>query len=350
MSTRYLFLCPDRTSASGGIAVIYDMVALLNRMGYEAVAVHNSPAAGYPDYSQPVPACYTRRIWQTYWRHMGPRGKLRMAHERLAARGSRLQPLDLRPNDVIVAPEFQLAEAIDAFRGWPLVTLVQNPFGLMLSHQRALQRGDDPRNHVSFWLGMSEVCRSHMAMLNCTPSAFFPVTMKPHEFPFQDGKQPLITYMPRKRPWEATIIADALERRGKVPGYRIEALDNIPRAEVAAMLARSRIFISLLQNESLGFPAAEAMASGCIVVGFDGLGGAEFFDSTTGMPVTEGDVAGVVEAVERTVAEYDQDPARLDTMRKRASELVNRRYSTEAFETGVLGAWASLETAISGGR
>ena len=78
--------------------------------------------------------------------------------------------------------------------------------------------------------------------------------------------------MPRKRPWEAAIISEALIRRKNILDYRIEALENMPRSEVANKLADSRIFISLLQHEALGFPAAEAMAAGCIVIGFDGLG------------------------------------------------------------------------------
>lgn len=343
MSTRYLFLCPDINSASGGVAVIYDMVSLLNRAGYEAAVLHNSPSAGYPDYPHAVPAYYTRRLWRTHWRYAGLRGKLAMARKRFTARKARLRPLSIRPTDVIIVPEYLLAEAIEAFYSWPLVVFVQNPFALMRAYKKALQRGNDPSESISFWLGMSDVCRSHMTMLNCAPSAYFPVSMKPHEFPFKYEKQPLITYMPRKRLMEAEIIVEALERRGKVSGYRIEALDNISRAEVAAKLAHSLVFVSLLQHESLGFPAAEAMASGCVVVGFDGLGGAEFFDNTTGVPVTEGDVAGVVEAVEQVVREYEKDPVNLDALRKHASQVVNKRYSTDAFEAGAIAAWAKVD-------
>lgn len=343
MTRRYLFLCPDRTSASGGIAVIYDVVALLNKSGYSAAVVHNGPGAGYPDYPEPVPMFYTRTVWQTYWRHSGPKAKLKMARERVASMARQLQPLDLKSTDVIVAPEFQLAEAIEAFKGFPVVVFVQNPFALMMSYQRAVQRGMPPQSHVKYWLGIADVCRTHMSVLGLEPSAIFPVTMKPHEFPFQEKKQRLITYMPRKRPWEAAVISEALIRRNKILDYRIEALDNMPRSEVAAKLAESRFFISLLQLEALGFPAAEAMASGCIVIGFDGLGTAEYFDNTSGVPVTEGDVASVVESVERAVAEYETDPTRFDAMRSIASKRINERYSVEAFKSGVLDAWKKLD-------
>lgn len=343
MTRRYLFLCPDEKSASGGIAVIYDVVALLNKSGYRAAVIHNAPDSGYPDYPDPVPMFYTKNMQRVYWRHARPRARAKIVRDWLGSRRKKLELIDLRPTDVIVAPEFQVAEAIEAFDGMNIAVFVQNPFSLMTSCHRALERGFNPKTQVRFWFGIAEVCRSHLDVLGLEPSAIFPVTMKPHEFPFQAHKEKLITYMPRKRPWEAVLIAEALVRRNRLQGYRVEALENIPRAEVAVKLSQTRIFISLLKNEALGFPAAEAMAAGCIVIGFDGLGTAEYFDSDVGIPVTEGDIAGVVAAVEKAIAEYETDPSRLDMMRKKASERVNDRYSKNAFEAHAIEAWRILD-------
>jgi hypothetical protein len=343
MGRRYLFVCADRTSASGGAAVIYDMVHTLNQLGYEAAILHNGPYGSYADYPNPVPAFYTRKAWEIIWRQSRPMAKIRMAKERFFAKGVKIPPLDLRPTDIIVSPEFMLAEAIEAFQGFPILVFIQNPFGLMMSYHRAVQRGFSPQIAVKYWLGIADVCRSHMSILGLEPGAIFPVSMKPHEFPYREEKQKLITYMPRKRPWEAALIAEALNKRGNLRDYKVEALQNIPRLKVAERLAESRIFISLLHQEALGFPAAEAMATGSIVVGFDGLGTAEYFDESTGIPITEGDVASLVYAVEETIAEYEADPTRLDAMRKRASQLVNERYSVEAFESGVKEVWAKVD-------
>jgi hypothetical protein len=347
MTTRYLFLCPDSKSASGGIAVIYDVVSLLNGAGYDAAIVHNAPSAGYPDYPTPVPAFYTRRMRDVYWRYSGLKTKFRLMWERWTSGKRQLKPITFLPSDVIVAPEFQLAEAIEAFDGWPIVVFVQNPFSLMASYHRASQRGFVPQRSVKFWLGIADVCRTHLSILGLEPSAFFPVSMKPHEFPFQQEKQKLITYMPRKRPIEAMLISEALKRRGNLQGYQIEALDNIPRSAVAEKLKDSRIFISLLHQEALGFPAAEAMAAGCIVVGYDGLGTAEYFDSTVGVPVTEGDVAGLVEAIERIIAQYETNPAPFEAMRKKAAVRVTQLYSMIAFEDGLIKAWEQLHKSLT---
>lgn len=339
MDRRFLFLCPDEKSASGGIAVLYDTVVLLNKAGFNAAVLHNAPDAGYPDYPSQVPAFYSDVMQKVYWRYLGPRGRISKIREKFALRKKRLELVDLSSTDVIVTPEFQLAEAIEGFSGRPIAVFVQNPFSLMKSYHRALERGINPKKQVRFWFGIADVCQSHLSALGLGPSAIFPVTMKPHEFAFQTQKERLITYMPRKRPWEAALISEALIRRDRLLGYRVEALENMPRSEVAAKLGDARIFVSLLKDEALGFPAAEAMAAGCIVVGFDGLGTAEYFDDEVGVPVTEGDVAALITAVEQTVAEYEADPSRLDAMRRKASERVNNRYSVSAFETGVLDAW-----------
>jgi hypothetical protein len=348
MTRRYLFLCPDRTSASGGVAVIYDAVALLNRAGYEAAVLHNSPVAGYPDYPIDNPSFFTRKIHQAEWNWIGPQKKLRRITDRVTslARPHRLRPLDQRPTDVIVTPEFMMPEAISAFGAHPIVVFVQNPFSMMRAHDRAVARGLDPSGKVFFWLSIADVCGRHLEMLGARNVAYLPVSMKPEDFPFKPLKQDLITYMPRKRPWEARIIDRALRSRGKLGTYRLEALDGIPRTEVARKLGESRIFISLLRTEALGFPAAEAMASGAIVVGFDGLGCAEYFDNSTGIPVTEGDVAGVVTSVERVIADYAADPEPFDAMRARASQRVREKYSVEKFEQGIRNAWTRLAAAL----
>jgi Glycosyltransferase len=167
--------------------------------------------------------------------------------------------------------------------------------------------------------------------------------MKPEEFSFGAEKDDLITYMPRKRPVEAKLIVEALSGRGHVGGYRIEPLENLPRTEIAARLRRSRFFISLQKAESIGFPAAEAMAAGCIVVGYTGLGGREYFTDELGIPVTEDDTAGLVRALETAVAEYATDPMRLDAMRTRASAEINRRFSRAAFDEALRAVWKQID-------
>ncbi|RWR04650.1 glycosyltransferase family 1 protein [Paenirhodobacter populi] len=341
MPRRYLFLCPDRRTASGGIAVIYDTVVTLRRLGYDAAVVHNSANAGYPDYADAPQLFYTLE-WRKVWAsgigvRAGLRERCRLLIERF--RGGHLSRLDLRPSDVIVTPEYMLAETMGAFPEQEIGVFVQNPFSFQKAHAHALSQGNDIRKRAKWFIGVSGVCHDQFDLLGIREAHHLPVSMKPEEFPFGAEKDDLITYMPRKRPVEAKLIVEALSGRGHIGGYRIEPLENLPRAEIAARLRRSRFFISLQKAESIGFPAAEAMAAGCIVVGYTGLGGREYFTDELGIPVTEDDTAGLVRALEMAVAEYATDPTRLDDMRTRASAEINRRFSRVAFDEALRAVW-----------
>ncbi|WP_418024575.1 glycosyltransferase [Paracoccus sp. TD-10] len=347
MVRRYLFLCPDTQTASGGIAVIYDTVAALCRAGYDAAILHNSPAAGYLDHPDKPPRYYTYDYYIARQRLGldGKRARLMSPFMLLGQRfrGGPLEPLRPGADDILVIPEFMITAAMTAFPGSRLGVFVQNPFAFQEAHAEAMEKGLDIRERAEWFLGVSKICLDQFDLLNIETGYHLPVSMKPEDFPFREEKERLITYMPRKRSAEARQIVDVLERRGRLKGYRIEEIDNMPRLDVSDYLQRSQFFISLLRMESIGFPAAEAMAAGCIVVGYTGLGGREYFTPETGIPVTEDDTLGLVHALEATVAEYATAPARLDAIRRHASEVVNASYNSATFEAALLRIWRDLD-------
>ena len=342
---RYLFLCPDARTASGGIAVIYDTVKALVLAGHDAVVVHNSASAGYPDYEDAPPMVYTLACWKVRMPYIGRRARLKEYARRLTGKltNGPLSYLQLRSTDVVVAPELMLADALAAFPHQEVGIFVQNPFTFQKAYVAALSRGHDVRQKVKWYIGIANLCEDQFMLLDMARHYYIPVSMKPEEFPYRGQKEELITYMPRRRVDEAKIMAEALRRRGHVGGYSIEALDGLPREAVSEKMQRSRFFISLVKEEGLAFPVAEAMAAGCIVVGYTGLGARDYFTEETGIPVVEDDTAGLVRALEAAVEEYQTDPKRLDALRWHASEVVRQRYSRQAFEDALLDTWAQID-------
>jgi hypothetical protein len=341
-------LCPDKKTAAGGIAVIHHMAAELHEQGYDTAILHSDRSAGYPDGRAEVPVFASYDIRR---QAMKGHGLKRRTADRFRRAVNRLRGgLDLlhpTPDDVIVVPEMRMAEALATFPQNRKVLISQNPFSHMRSHARALEAQADPASCFVHTIGISELCVSVCDLLGHSPLGYVPVTMWPERFPFREDKEKRIAFMPRKRRDEAAVITAALEARGKLRGYQLDPIDSAPLSEVAARMARARIFISLQSREGLGFPAAEAMATGCIVVGYTGLGGDEYFDTTTGIPVPEGDTAALVRAVEDAIAEYEDSPERLDRLRRHASETVNRRYSPEAFLTSLFRVWQEVDASVS---
>lgn len=323
--------------------MIHDAVEVLRRAGHEACVLHGSPRAGYPDRPD-TPRAYTHdyRLARRAFDGRGTRAKetLRIWADRL--RGGPLPRLSPGPDDVVIVPEIMIGAAMTAFPRSRLGVFVQNPFTFQWAHAEAMSRGLDIRARAAWFLGVSEVCMDQFDLLGITTGHYLPVTMKPEMFPFRAEKEQLITYMPRKRQGESLIIVNALKARLKISGYRLESIDKAPLETVSSTLQKSRFFISLQKQESIGFPAAEAMAAGCIVVGYTGLGGREYFTPETGIPVIEDDTAGLVRALEAAVTEYESAPQRLDALRLNASETINRRYSRAAFEEALLRIWHDI--------
>lgn len=101
----------------------------------------------------------------------------------------------------------------------------------------------------------------------------------------QDG--PRVSWFPRKRPREASLLGRLLAVDQRLAGVDLCPLTNAPRAEVAETLGTSTVFVSLGHSESFGLTVAEAFASGCLVVGYDGGGGHELFEAPGAWRVPE---------------------------------------------------------------
>lgn len=79
---------------------------------------------------------------------------------------------------------------------------------------------------------------------------------------------------PDKRSMEMSAIL-AMTRRGYTGGapWRRMSITGRTEAATAAALGEASVFLSLSRLEGLGMSTPEAMASGCLVVGFAGTGG-----------------------------------------------------------------------------
>ena len=89
-----------------------------------------------------------------------------------------------------------------------------------------------------------------------------------------------VAYMPRKNRALAdqirNVAAACLAEREKAPRVEWVEINNRTRAEVAELLSSCHLFISTGFPEGFGLPPLEAMATGCVPVGFTGFGGWEY--------------------------------------------------------------------------
>ena len=112
-------------------------------------------------------------------------------------------------------------------------------------------------------------------------------------------------------------------------------------AEVAQALQEALIFLSCGHPEGFGLPLAEAIACGCLVVGYHGLAGRDF--ALPHMKVVEfGDLLGLLKGVEEELDRFDAKPEAVIEERLTASETILQRYSLEAELDCCLRTWAHI--------
>lgn len=117
---------------------------------------------------------------------------------------------------------------------------------------------------------------------------------------FPGKKQKIIAYMPRKLPTHALNMEFFLKQH--IPqGWVLQAIDNKQEDQVVKILSESSIFLSFCDQEGCPLPPLEAAFSGCVIVGYAGQGGGEYFARPIFRSVDNGDykkfVCATIEAV-----------------------------------------------------
>ncbi|HLR03342.1 MAG TPA: hypothetical protein VK111_11415 [Virgibacillus sp.] len=64
------------------------------------------------------------------------------------------------------------------------------------------------------------------------------------------------------------------------PGSLVfKRIQNLPQGQLAMIMGRHKYYLTLTPVEGFGLPPLEAMSSGCVVLGFNGYGGRDYFTS-----------------------------------------------------------------------
>ena len=90
-------------------------------------------------------------------------------------------------------------------------------------------------------------------------------------------KKRQIVYMPRKNSCDSSIVMNLLMSSELASSWSIKPIVDLSHGDVIELMQESLVFFSFGFPEGFGLPVAEAMACGCAVIGYDGLGGRELF-------------------------------------------------------------------------
>jgi hypothetical protein len=181
-------------------------------------------------------------------------------------------------DDLLVLPETPTVQGRDPAPGARKVIFNQNHFYTF----GAGEPGKDFPGWTpapAIWVVSAESRDVLSAALPGLPVSVVPNPVDGELFAPGTTDQLRVSWFPKKRPREASLLKRLLADEPRLSGVELVELVQAPRAEVAATLAGSAVFVALGHTESYGLPVAEALASGCLVVGYDGGGGHELFEA-----------------------------------------------------------------------
>ncbi|MBJ6761351.1 glycosyltransferase family 4 protein [Myxococcaceae bacterium JPH2] len=309
------FLTPDYDEPSGGIRTLYRHVDLLEQAGISAAVLHSRP--GF--------AC-------TWFEH----------HTRIR----HVPSTPVGAQDILVVPEVYGASIRRLPRGVRQVLFNQ---GAYLTFARAGLTDTAPSPYqdnpdLSAVLVVSEDSAAYLRYA-------FPSVRVERVHPAVDptlfharGRESRrrIALMSRRNREDAVQVLQMLRARGSLRDWAVDILQGLTPARVAEALRGSALFLTFSHQEGFGLPPVEAMACGCLVVGFHGQGGREFLRPEWSLPVEQGNIVAFSQRVEEAIRLHREDPARFEAMSRSASEFVHREYAPAREREDVVGFYRAL--------
>jgi glycosyltransferase involved in cell wall biosynthesis len=263
-----VFLCPPTGFITGGIKYLFRMAETLRELGVDAIICENHGQ---------------RPLW-------------------FASTAPIIKPSDLRPDasQFFVIPEDRLHLLRNRWPQKPVI-YVQNHF------YSGAQLGDGMTYKdygVTDVIAASRTIEAYIRHRHPdVTSRLIPYGIDTGRFKPAQNKRDVIVYLPRKRAVEAKYLRDSFRYAfPELRGWDWQALDNASETEVATAMGEARVFLSLGRLESLGLTPLEAMASGCVVAGFTGVGGREYASSANGFWADEDDFPGCIAQLRSAIA------------------------------------------------
>jgi glycosyltransferase involved in cell wall biosynthesis len=321
-------LSPDNDKPAGGIKILYRHVDVLSRNGFSAAVLHQQRGFRCRWFDNDTPIVYLPDIRlsdtdylvipEIYGPNIPTLGDLpqigRTVRKVIFNQNCRYTYLGQTVESVL-APAFRM------------------PYQDSSEYVATIVVSEDSAAYLQYVFPGHDVYRIHNAI-------------DVERFAFREDKKRQICFMPRKHPEDAIQVLGILRARGVLDGVRVVAIENQNESGVAAIMGESLLFLSFGYPEGCPLPPAEAMACGCIVAGYHGFGGREYFRRDFAYPVDAGDITGYAAVVEALLKESAENPQKIARQARQGAGFIREQYSAERESRDIVSCW----NRIQGGR
>ncbi|OIQ99984.1 hypothetical protein GALL_180000 [mine drainage metagenome] len=272
-----VYLCPSINVPQGGVKVIYNQAAIINEMKGQLAASILHP--------------YNPKFTCTWFASGAPIKKDNKFDKAL---------------DFVMIPEFWAVPHARLLHKLGIRYGIYVQGGYIISRNSG-EELDDAYHNASLILAISDdtVECINMAFPECVNKVYrVHCSVNPEKFSASSKKENIISYMPRRLKAHSQLVTFFL--RKMIPQHwRIESIDGLNEDEVAAILGKSKIFLSFSELEGFSLPPVEAALSGCSVIGYTGEGAKEYWDKEIFTEIYSGDIKAFVNAVLNKIGELD---------------------------------------------
>lgn len=343
MSTpKIYFLCPKNKSAHGGIKQIYRQVYFLNKNGFNAVLLKKAPSNDHW-FNLKIPVEYSREVFKEL-----KFAKLNYGNDffnRQLIRYLKTKSVAINREDILVFPEIFGPHIGNIYPNNRKVIFNQNCYYTF----RHFSLFDDVENHIyknPKLIGTIVASNDAETYLKFV----FPeikiekirLGIDKTIFNYSAKKKNQIAFMPRKLEEDVLQVINILKNRNNISDWEFIPIENKTESEVAKIMTESAIFLSFNHKEGFGLPPAEAMACGCIVIGYKGQGGKDYFNENYSYPIDDGDISTFGKTIEEVVTAFSKSENIMKIKAKEASNFILQEFSLENEEMDTLKVWREI--------
>lgn len=310
------FSCPDIPSATGGIKYLYKHVDTLNENGFRAAILHK--CMGFRC------AYFDNKTLVAYKGTFAYKANDYLVLPEIF--GPHLDKIEPTVNKIILNQN-----AFYTFNGYPTTTEKTHSAYIDGDIKAVLCTSKHIYDSIKFIFSEAKVFKTTLGVDTSV-------------FKYSSKKENIIAYMPRKASGDIANIINILKYRNSeiLKNFEFVAIENKTEFEVAEILQKAQFFLSFSDREGFGLPPAEAMACGCVVVGYHGWGGLEFFKKEFSYPVAPSDVFTYAAKLEEVLIENTTSKQKFIDMGLNASKYIQNNYSIENQTKSIISFWQTI--------
>ena len=338
------FICPNNKFASGGVKQIFKQVEILNKNGFCAFVVLKSQIK-YNWFSADVPIIYNAGLFASIKLNLKERTFLQKLPYLFKIKYQQLFRNNIDNQGILVFPEIFTKKMSLLFPTMKKVIYNQNCFYTFdnYSIKDSILNNEYLNANNIATIVVSENSKKYLEYSFPSLKLFkLRNGIDKKLFFYNINKKKQIAYMPRKLKEDIIQVINILNSRQNINDWQFIAIENKTENEVAQIMQESAIFLSFNYQEGFGLPPAEAMACGCIIIGYTGLGGEEYFNNNFSYPIYNRNIIDFTTKIEEVVSLYNINKNLFLSKGLKGSKYILNEYSKENEIKDILTTWNEI--------